>query len=164
MKASRLIRQLGDHTAEQILNLALSQKVGVLSSSEKNSENLRQRLMYFGLSETFSCYLMSSNESPKIEQIAGCPQVSFFVFGIEEPYDNSWEVELIGSADVLPDDVAKDEALHTLIGRNPFADVTDVSGISGQFSFIRIIPKQLRFRIYGEALQGVDPTIFTFES
>ena len=55
-----------------------------------------------------------------------------------------------------------DFALKTLDGKNPFADVAIESGITAQFSFVRIKPWILRFRVYGEALKGEPPTVLEF--
>jgi len=118
--------------------------------------------MYYGADSKFNCYLMSTKGSPKIDQILTTSNVSFIVFGLEDPYDNSWEVEIDGKAELLRETEEVNGALEKLKGRNPFADVAIESGITRQFDFIKLIPNVVRFRLYKEALEGMPPTVLEF--
>lgn len=151
-----------ENTREEIFSKAKSQTIGVLGTVVEASNIIRQRLMYFGLDQSFRCFLMSTKTSPKMDQIKEGGEISFFIFGIEEPYDDSWELELTGDAEILADEEDVEIALKELIDRNPFADVTVASGISDQFGFVCLTPRLIRFSIYGEALKGVEPTIIKF--
>lgn len=111
------------------------------------------------IDEKFNGYLMSTKGSAKIGQITVFPTTSFLVFGLEEPYDRSWEIEIDGEARLLSQQEDIGCALKELKERNPFADVAIEAGITGQFDFIKLIPRILRFRVYGEALKGVPPTV-----
>ena len=86
-------------------------------------------------------------------------KVSFIILTIEDPYENSWEIEIDGFAELLSDKKEIDFALEKLKGKNPFADVVLESGIIGQFDFVKITPDIVRFRKYGDALSGNPPTI-----
>ena len=46
---------------------------------------------------------------------------------------------------------------------NPFADVALESEEVDIFAFIRMAPSLIRFRVYGEALRGEEPTILEFK-
>ena len=105
---------------------------------------------------------MSTKGSPKINHIINFPKVSFLVFGLEDPYDNSWEVEFDGEAEILKNSEEINYGLERLKGRNPFADVAIEASITEQFDLIKLTPKIIRFRIYGEALKGELPTIIKF--
>jgi general stress protein 26 len=147
------------HGKEFILARLRKQSVGILGTIDSASGMVRQRVMFYGVDDGFRCYLMSTKESPKISQILSSQSISFIVFGPEEPYDQSWEAELDGRAELLSEKRDVHTALEHLKGRNPFADVAIESGITRQFDLLRLIPSVVRFRIYGEALKGELPTV-----
>jgi|SRR3989339_396618 len=147
------------HVAQEILSHLEKNAVGILGTLDKDSKYIRLRVMYYGIDSKFNCYLMSMQDSPKIKQLLFSPNVSFIVFGLEEPYDTSWEAEIDGNAELLKSLDEIKYALEKLRGRNPFADVSIESGITGQFDLIKITPKIVRFRLYGETLIGTPPTV-----
>ncbi|MDD5686554.1 MAG: pyridoxamine 5'-phosphate oxidase family protein [Elusimicrobia bacterium] len=147
------------HGVGEILFRLEKKTVGILGTLDKDSKYVRLRVMYYGVDSKFNCYLMSMKDSPKIEQILSSSNVSFLVFGLEDPYDNSWEVEIDGEAALLRQTEEINHAIERLKERNPFADVASESGITGQFDLIKLIPKIVRFRLYGEALKGISPTV-----
>lgn len=147
------------HNGEEILSYLEKRTVGILGTLDKDSKYVRLRVMYYGIDSKFNCYLMSTKESPKISQILAFSNISLLVFGLEEPYDNSWEIEIGGKTELLKEAKEINYALERLKERNPFADVAIESGITGQFDIIKLIPKVVRFRLYGEALKGISPTV-----
>ena len=151
------------HQKSKILDYLKKGSLGILSTRETNSENIRQRVMYFGIDDEFNCYLMSTKGSPKIEQVQSSSKVSFIIFSKEDPYDRSWEIEIDGIAEPLENKKEINFALEKLQGKNPFADVAVESGIIGQFDFVKLIPEIVRFRVYGEILNGNPPTILHFK-
>ncbi len=150
------------HENSRILSCLGRVNVGVLATLEKKLGTMRQRVMYYGFDENFSCYLLSAKGSPKTNHALASIDVSFMVFGLEDPYDKSWEVEIDGNSELLTKAVDISFALEKLKGRNPFADIAIESGISAQFDLIRINPTIVRFRVYGEILKGMPPTIVVF--
>lgn len=148
--------------AQDILFHLEKKNVGILGTVDKDLKYVRLRVMYYGVDGKFNCYLMSTKGSPKVEQIISSSNVSFIVFELESPYDNSWEIEIDGNAELLKAPAEINDALKMLEGRNPFADVSIESGITGQFDLIKLTPKIVRFRLYGEALKGMSPTILEF--
>lgn len=151
------------HKESEILSFLKKGTLGIFATREINSENIRQRIMYYGIDDDFNCYLMSTKESPKIEQVQSSSKVSFMIFTLEDPYDKSWEIEIDGLAILLKEETEIQFALNKLMGKNPFADVALESGIIGQFDFLKLIPEIVRFRVYGEALNGNSPTILHFQ-
>ena len=147
------------HKESEILSFLKKGTLGILGTNDTKSENVRQRVMYYGIDDKFNCYLMSTKESPKIDQIQSSSKVSFIILTIEDPYENSWEIEIDGFAELLSDKKEIDFALEKLKGKNPFADVVLESGIIRQFDFVKLTPDIVRFRKYGEALSGNPPTI-----
>lgn len=147
------------HTKEEILSHLEKMPVGVLATFSEDHQVIRLRVMYYGFDEQLNIYLMSTKDSPKVQQVISSHSVSLMVNGLEDPYDASWEVEINGEATLL--ETKKDIlfALDTLKGINPFADVALESGEVDIFSFIRLKPSVVMFRIYHEALKGEPPTI-----
>lgn len=150
------------HDAEKILSYLKKETVGILGTLEKETGSIRLRVMYYGIDNEFNCYLMSTKESPKINQLLTTSNVSLIIYKLEDPYDNSWEIEIDGKAKLLEEQEEIDYALSKLKERNPFSDVAIESGITGQFDLIRLIPRVVRFRLYGEALKGILPTVLEF--
>lgn len=151
------------HKRSEILEYLKKESLGILGTLETNSENIRLRVMYYGIDDEFNCYLMSTKGSPKIDQVQSSSKVSFLIFTIEDPYDESWEIEIDGTAELLKKKKEINFALEKLKGKNPFADVALESGIIGQFDFVKLIPEIVRFRVYGEALNGNPPSILHFQ-
>jgi hypothetical protein len=147
------------YNKEFILARLRKQSVGILGTVDNASGTVRQRVMFYGVDDGFRCYLMSTKESPKIGQILSSQSISFIVFGPEEPYDQSWETELDGRAELIGEKRDVLAALEHLKGRNPFADVAIESGITRHFDLLRLIPSVVRFRVYGDALKGEPPTV-----
>ncbi|OVE78599.1 hypothetical protein BVY01_05060 [bacterium I07] len=152
------------HSADELLGRFKRGSTGILGTVNTNTNESRLRVMYYGVDDDFNCYMMSTKGSPKVEQISMCSSVAFLIFVVEEPYDLSWEIEVNGQAVFLDNDSEIQIALKTMMDRNPFADVALESGITRQFDFFKLIPVTIRFRIYGEALQGNEPTILEFDS
>ena len=152
---------MSSHSKKEILVRLKKQTIGVLGTRGENDEVIRLRIMYFGIDNKFNCFMMSSRESPKIDQIQLYPHISLLVFGIEDPYDRSWEIELSGKVVFLSEKKDLDYALERLKNRNPFADVAYESGITDYFVLMKLIPKMIRFSLYFEVLQGAPPTILT---
>ncbi len=151
------------HKRSEIFEYLKKESLGILGTLETNSENIRLRVMYYGIDDEFNCYLMSTKGSPKIDQVQSSSKVSFLIFTIEDPYDESWEIEIDGTAELLKKKKEINFALEKLKGKNPFADVALESGIIGQFDFVKLIPEIVRFRVYGEALNGNPPSILHFQ-
>ncbi len=150
------------HTEEEVKSHLTQSSIGVLGTRNETGTSIRQRLMYYGINDSWNLYLMSTKESPKVEQIMNAPDVSFLVFKMEEPYDVTWEIEIEGRAELLENSKQAKIAIKKLKDRNPFASVAIESGITGHFTYIKILPNLIRFSVYGEALQGESPTIITF--
>jgi len=118
--------------------------------------------MYYGFDDEFNFYFMSTKDSPKIDQMMTTAGISFMIFCVEEPYDESWELEINGVAVLLRDKKDIYFALNKLKGTNPFADVALESDENKIFSFIKLRPSIIKYRIYGEGLKGEPPTVLEF--
>ncbi|NQV18953.1 MAG: pyridoxamine 5'-phosphate oxidase family protein [Armatimonadetes bacterium] len=151
------------HKESEILEYLKKESLGILATLEPNSENIRLRVMYYGIDDEFNCYLMSTKGSPKIKQVLSSSKVSFIIFTIEDPYDESWEIEIDGTAELLKKKKEINFSMEKLKGKNPFADVALESGIIEQFDFVKLIPEIVRFRVYREALNGNPPSILYFK-
>lgn len=146
---------------EEVLENLEKEKVGVLSSKGEE-ENIRLRVMYYGVDKGFNFYLMTSRDSPKVREITAHPRVSFLVYHLEEPFDRSWELEVEGRVKIVEKGRDLSKGLATLKGKNPFVDVAVEAGITDEFVILHLIPSLIRFRIYGDILKGLPPTVWEF--
>lgn len=144
-----------------ILNVLMTQTIGILATGCDPDKSIRLRIMYFGVDKSLNCYLLSVKDSPKIKQLDS-ETVSFLVSKIEDPYDNSWEIEINGKASILTDKNDEKLALERLRGRNPFADVALEANITGNFVLIKLTPKIVRYRIFSDILKGLPPKVIEF--
>lgn len=152
------------HDKNEIMSLLKQQQIAVIGTNDSVQGFVRLRIMYYGIDENFNCFLMSLSDSPKVEQILTSNNISMLVFNFEDPYDKSWEAEINGRIVIIRSQEDINTALKELKGRNPFADVASEAGIvTNNFVLMRLKPELLRFRIYGEALNSVSPTVIKFE-
>lgn len=150
------------HSRADIYDHLSRGSLGTLGTRVEGERDIRLRMMYYGVDSKFNFYLLSTSSSPKVEQILFSPAVSFLVFNHEIPFDASWEAEINGVTHLLEKKHRVEKALRTLSAHNPFADVALASGITSQFTLIALQPSLIRFRVYGEALKGVPPSIIQF--
>lgn len=151
------------HTKDEIMTLISEQSLGVLATNDEEKNYIRLRVMYFGVDNRYMFYFMSTKGTPKICQIASQQKVSFILYGIRDPYDKSWELEINGRAEMLHDLQDIRVGLECMRKNNPFAEVALESGILDQFEIIRVKPSIIRFSVYGEVLVGERATIFKFD-
>ncbi|OGF44465.1 MAG: hypothetical protein A2231_10560 [Candidatus Firestonebacteria bacterium RIFOXYA2_FULL_40_8] len=151
-----------ENREKEVLACLKKKQEGIVSNRDEKTGLIRSRVMYYGVDESFVGYLMSVKDSPKVENILVSPGITMIVFGMEEPFDLSWEIEINGTAQLLTKDKDIMTALQTLKGRNPFADVAFESGITSRFDFIRLTPKFVMYRVYKEALNSEPPFLLKF--
>ena len=152
------------YPAEQIFKRLKGRQVAVIATNDNNLGQIRLRIMYYGITESFECYLMTLKDSPKLTHLAEAGKVSVLIHSLENPFDLSWECELNGFVSVLESRQEQSRALQELKGRNPFADVAIEAGLTaGHFAFLKLSPAVLRFRVYSEALNNEPPTVIEFK-
>lgn len=143
----------------KVLSFLQESTVGVLATFEKETCRIKQRIMYYSIDKKYNIYFMSMRDSPKKSQILSNPEASFIVFGIEKPYDSTWEIEIEGSIRIVDQLKKQEDILKTLKNRNPFAGVAFESDIMNQFDFFHLIPGIVKYSVYGELLKGNPPYI-----
>lgn len=144
---------------KDVLRALQKNTVGILATFDNQSNKIKQRIMYYGIDSKFNFYFMSSKNSPKMNQMLSSPEVSFMVYGLEDPYDNTWEIEIEGRVRIIEELKEQETVVKNLKDRNPFANVAIESNIINQFNFIHLVPKVIKYSIYGEILKGNSPVI-----
>jgi general stress protein 26 len=144
---------------KEVLKALQRTTVGVLAALDNKSNKIKQRIMYYGIDSKFNIYFMSSKNSSKMNQMSISPEVSFIVFGLEEPYDNTWEIDIEGRVRIVEELKEQEIILNNLKNRNPFANVAIESNIINHFNFFHLIPEVIKYSIYGEILKGNSPVI-----
>ncbi len=151
------------YSARDIFERLKERQVAVIATDDSKSGYVRLRVMYYGVTDKFECYLMTLKDSPKLSHLAGAGKVSVLIYSLENPFDLSWECELNGFVSLLNSEQEQARALEELKGRNPFADVALEAGLTaGHFAFLKLSPTILRFRVYSEALNNEPPTVIEF--
>ncbi len=144
---------------KEVLKALKKKTVGVLAAFDNKSNKIKQRIMYYGIDSKFNIYFMSSKNSSKMNQMLQASEVSFIVYDLEEPYDNTLEIEIEGKVTIIEELNEQEIILNNLKNRNPFANVAIESNIINHFDFFHLIPEVIKYSIYGEILKGNSPVI-----
>jgi nitroimidazol reductase NimA-like FMN-containing flavoprotein (pyridoxamine 5'-phosphate oxidase superfamily) len=148
------------HSREEILALLGRKKLATLATAGPGS--LRTRCMFFAHDEALNIYMMATVGSAKISEMRTNPDVSVLATEEDEVLFNTVEVEVQGRAEVLTDDAAKMSALKLLAPKCPFAQFALEAQSGESFDVVKIKPRVLIYRVYGEASTGVGATVLTF--
>ena len=148
------------HSKDEILALLGRQKLATLATAGPGS--LRTRCMFFAHDADLNIYMMATVGSAKISEMRANPDVSVLVTEEDPVLFNTVEVEVQGRAGILTGDDAKMAALRLLAPKCPFAQFALEAQSGESFDVVKIKPKVLIYRVYGEASTGVGATVLTF--
>ena len=123
---------------------------------------IRSRMMHYWNDESFNIYLASMKGDPKTLQITENPTLSLLILNRGENINESGEVELTGKAYLLKDGSEKDKAFEALAGRSPVVGYMKETGSLDLLDCIKVVPTLLKYRIFGEIVQGQPPTVLEF--
>lgn len=143
------------HTREEILAVLEDVEVAAVATSE--GEHTRVRMMHYATDENFNLYLASMKGDPKIIQMTGNPSVSLLVYKDRTGLNRSREVEISGKAFIVRDEKERGEALETTSMRSPME-----TGNAGLLDCIKVVPQTVKYRVFGEIVEGMPPTVVEF--
>jgi len=119
-------------------------------------------MMHFGLDNGFQVFLASMKGDPKTVQISGNRNVTL-LFRRQSPEErNSAEVEIIGVAEPVKDENERQRGFALVASKSSIVNGLIRSGNTRLLDCIRILPITVRYRIFGEVVQGLPPTVFEF--
>ncbi|MDP6457783.1 MAG: 1,4-dihydroxy-2-naphthoate octaprenyltransferase [Candidatus Bathyarchaeota archaeon] len=123
---------------------------------------IRSRMMHYWNDESFNIYLASMKGDPKTLQITENPTLSLLILNQGENINESAEVEVTGKAYLLKDGSEKNEAFKALAGRSPVVGYLKQTESLDLLDCIKVVPLLLKYRIFGEIVQGQPPTVLEF--
>lgn len=132
-------------------------------------EEVRVRMMHPGAwlpdDETARpiVYLASMKNDPKIREMTTRPEVALLLH--ESPTGEehtSWEMEVTGRAEVVRDPDERERAKLATMRTSSIVQYLDSIGQTGLLAFVRVTPRFMKHRVFGEIVGGRPPSILDF--
>ena len=132
-------------------------------------EEVRVRMMHPGAwlpdDETARpiVYLASMKSDPKIREVTTRPEISLLMH--ESPTGEehtSWEMEVTGRAEVVKDPAERERAKLATMRTSSIVQYLDSVGQTDLLAFIRVTPRFMKHRVFGEIVAGRPPSILDF--
>lgn len=149
------------HSRDEIFATLQRVQYGVVSTFD--GEKIRSRTMHFAVTRDLSVYFATMRGDPKTVQMQANPSINLLAI-----YDNgdlsfTSEVEIQGRSMLVHDSLEREKALKMLCEKSPVVRSACEAKMSGIFEVIRLKPEMLKYRIFGEIVRGVAPTVINFE-
>jgi len=134
-------------------------------------EEVRVRMMHPGAwlpdDETARpvVYLASMKNDPKIREMTVRPEVALLLH--ESPTGEehtSWEMEVTGRAEVVRDAAERERAKQATMRTSSIVRYLDSVGQTDLLAFVRVTPRFMKHRVFGEIVAGRPPSILDFGS
>lgn len=132
-------------------------------------EEVRVRMMHPGAwlpdDETARpiVYLASMKTDPKIREMSARPEVALLLH--ESPTGeeaSSWEMEVTGRAEVVRDAAERERAKQATMRTSSIVQYLDSVGQTDLLAFVRVTPRFMKHRVFGEIVAGRPPSILDF--
>ena len=132
-------------------------------------EEVRVRMMHPGAwlpdDETARpiVYLASMKTDPKIREMTTRPEVALLLH--ESPTGEehtSWEMEVTGRAEVVRDAAERERAKQATMRTSSIVQYLDSIGQTDLLAFVRVTPRFMKHRVFGEIVAGRPPSILEF--
>ena len=134
-------------------------------------EEVRVRMMHPGawLPEDETArpliYLASMKTDPKIREMSARPEVALLLH--ESPTGEehaSWEMEVTGRAEIVRDPAERERAKAATMRTSSIVQYLESVGQSDVLAFVRVTPRFMKHRVFGEIVAGRPPSILEFAS
>ena len=132
-------------------------------------EEVRVRMMHPGAwlpddpSARPLVYLASMKSDPKIREITSRPEIALLLH--ESPTgeeSTSWEMEITGRAEVVRDSAERERAKQATMRTSSIVQYLDSAGQTDLLAFVRVTPRFMKHRVFGEIVAGRPPSILEF--
>jgi 1,4-dihydroxy-2-naphthoate octaprenyltransferase len=132
-------------------------------------EEVRVRMMHPGAwlpddaAERPLVYLASMKTDPKIREMSARPEVALLLH--ESPTGEehtSWEMEVTGRAEVVRDPAERKRAMDATMRTSSIVRYLDSVGQTDLLAFVRVTPRFMKHRVFGEIVAGRPPSILEF--
>lgn len=134
-------------------------------------EEVRVRMMHPGawlpddVTERPIVYLASMKTDPKVREMAARPEVALLLH--ESPTGEehtSWEMEVTGRAEIVRDAAERERAKQATMRTSSIVRHLDSVGQTDLLAFVRVTPRFMKHRVFGEIVAGRPPSILEFAS
>ncbi|GAC1656058.1 MAG: hypothetical protein NVS4B3_21420 [Gemmatimonadaceae bacterium] len=108
-------------------------------------------------------YLASMKTDPKIREMSTRPEVALLLH--ESPTGEehtSWEMEITGRAEVVRDADERERAKQATMRTSSIVRYLESAGQSDVLAFVRVTPRFMKHRVFGEIVAGRPPSILEF--
>lgn len=132
-------------------------------------EEVRVRMMHPGawLPDDDSArpliYLASMKSDPKVREMAARPEVALLLH--ESPTGEehtSWEMEVTGRAEIVRSAEERERAKEATMRTSSIVRYLDSVGQTDLLAFMRVTPRFMKHRVFGEIVAGRPPSILEF--
>ncbi len=109
-------------------------------------------------------YLASMKTDPKIREMTARPEVSLLMH--ESPTGEehtSWEMEITGRAEVVRSAEERERAKQATMRTSSIVAYLDSIGQTDLLHFVRVTPRFMKHRVFGEIVAGRPPSILEFK-
>ena len=110
-------------------------------------------------------YLASMKSDPKIREMTTRPEVALLLH--ESPTGEehtSWEMEVTGRAEVVRDAAERERAKQATMRTSSIVQYLDSVGQTDLLAFVRVTPRFMKHRVFGEIVAGRPPSILDFSA
>lgn len=108
-------------------------------------------------------YLASMKTDPKVREMSARPEVALLMH--ESPTGEehtSWEMEVTGRAEVVRGAEERERAKRAVMRTSSIVQYLDSVGQTDLLAFIRVTPRFMKHRVFGEIVAGRPPSILEF--
>ncbi|MFL5578676.1 MAG: 1,4-dihydroxy-2-naphthoate octaprenyltransferase [Gemmatimonadaceae bacterium] len=108
-------------------------------------------------------YLASMKTDPKVREMSARPEVALLLH--ESPTGEehtSWEMEITGRAEIVRDAAERERAKQATMRTSSIVTYLDSVGQTDLLAFVRVTPRFMKHRIFGEIVAGRPPSILEF--
>ncbi|MDO8501948.1 MAG: 1,4-dihydroxy-2-naphthoate octaprenyltransferase [Gemmatimonadaceae bacterium] len=108
-------------------------------------------------------YLASMKNDPKVREMTTRPEVALLLH--ESPTGEehtSWEMEVTGRAEVVRDPAERERAKAATMRTSSIVQYLESVGQTDILAFMRVTPRFIKHRVFGEIVSGRPPSIIDF--
>jgi len=108
-------------------------------------------------------YLASMKNDPKVREMTTRPEVALLLH--ESPTGEehtSWEMEVTGRAEVVKDPTERERAKQATMRTSSIVQYLESIGQTDILAFMRVTPRFMKHRVFGEIVAGRPPSILDF--
>lgn len=110
-------------------------------------------------------YLASMKSDPKIREVTTRPEIALLLH--ESPTGEehtSWEMEITGRAEVVRDPEERERAREATMRTSSIVRYLESVGQIDLLAFVRVTPRFMKHRVFGEIVAGRPPSILEFNT